>query len=179
MDMQVYVLHVVPIVIIVYGAFVLFMHPPVRVIGATLAGGLVMALLNAIGDLAAIHTSVWYYNASGLVAQLPLPFYTTSIFILGGLAYLLIWRYQSNGRSRLARVLLFGVPVLGFLRDLWQAQLGTQGSFLVWQSPLAGVVNLVMWAIMFFAGYVVLRWLAPVQKTEATFAQAESTQTSA
>src|SRR5579875_3635965 len=74
MDMQLYMLHVVPVVVIFYGVFVLFMHPPVKVIAATLAGGLVMALLNMAGDLAAIHASLWYYNASGLIAQLPCHF---------------------------------------------------------------------------------------------------------
>ena len=45
MDMQIYSLHVIPVVIIVYGLFVLFMHPPVKVIAATLLGGLVSPVL--------------------------------------------------------------------------------------------------------------------------------------
>lgn len=166
MDMQLYTLHVVPAIIIAYGAFILFMHPPLKVIGATLLGGLVMALLNVLGDLAAISTSLWYYNASGLVEQLPLPLYTTQIFIMGGLAYLLIWRFWHGSRHRLALALLIGVPALGFLRDLWQGKLSTLGSFLIWKHPLAWLADLILWVIMFFVGYLVFRAVAPVRTNE-------------
>src|SRR5258708_1104294 len=73
MDMQLYTLHVVPTVLLFYGVFVLFMHPPFKVIGATLLGGLVMAILNMVADKIAITLGIWHYSASGLVAQLPLP----------------------------------------------------------------------------------------------------------
>ncbi|HEU5374421.1 MAG TPA: hypothetical protein VFV38_03195 [Ktedonobacteraceae bacterium] len=163
MDMQLYTLHVVPAVVIFYGVFVLFMHPPVKIIGASLAAGLVMALINIVGDVAAIHTSLWYYNASGLVAQLPLPLYTTSLFILGGLAYLLIWRLWRGSSHWAALLLLAGVPVLGFLRDLWQAGF-THAGFLTWQSSLAAPLDFVLWLTMFFAGYLVFRVLAPARQ---------------
>lgn len=163
MDMQLYLLHVVPVVLIAYGVFVLFMHPPLKVIGATLAGGLVMTLLNIAGDLTAIHSSLWYYNASGLVAQLPLPLYTTSLFILGGLAYLLIWRLWGGPNHWFGVLLLAGVPALGFLRDLWQAGLAHDG-FLTWQSPLAWAIDLALWLVMFFAGYFVFRSIAPARQ---------------
>lgn len=164
MDMRDYALFVVPIIVLFYGAFVLFMHPPVKVIRATLAGGLVMALLNIAGDLIAIHTSQWYYNASGLVGQLPLPLYTTSLFITGGLAYLLIWRLWRGAYHWFALLLLAGVPLLGFLRDFWQA--GLPSSMLVWTSQLAWAGNLVLWLVMFFAGYLVFRALAPARQEE-------------
>jgi hypothetical protein len=166
MDMQLYVLHVVPVVILFYGMFVLFMHPPLRVITATLAGGLVMALLNLGGDLAAIHTSLWYYSASGLVAQLPLPFYTTPLFISGGQAYLLIWRLWRSSYHWLALLFLAGVPLLGFLSNLWQGSLATGNSFLIWKSPLAWTADLVLWVVMFFAGYLVFRAIAPARPVE-------------
>jgi hypothetical protein len=164
MDMQVYTLHVVPVVVIFYGVFILFMHPPVKVILATLAGGLVMALLNMAFDLLAIHTSQWYYNASGLVGLLPLPLYTTPLFITGGLAYFLIWRFWRGAYHWLAWVFLLGVPVLGFLRDLWQGSLDTSNSFLVWKGQLAWALNIALWLVMFFAGYFVFRALAPVRE---------------
>lgn len=164
MDMQLYALHVVPVVIVVYGVIVLFMHPPVRIIWATLAGGLVMALLNIAGDLAAIHASLWYYNASGLVGQLPLPLYTTQLFILGGLAYLLIWRFWRGNYHWLALLLLYGMPVLGVLKDFWQGQLATANSFLIWKSPLAWVADLVLWIIMFFGGYLVFNTIAHLRQ---------------
>jgi len=166
MDMRDYALFVVPIIVLFYGAFVLFMHPPVKVIRATLAGGLVMALLNIAGDLIAIHTSQWYYNASGLVAQLPLPLYTTSLFITGGLAYLLIWRFWRGVYHWLALLLLAGVPLLGFLRDLWQSSLPT--SMLVWTGKMAWAGSLLLWLLMFFSGYLVFRALAPTRQQEET-----------
>lgn len=166
MDMQIYILHVVPVVIIVYGIFILFMHPPLKVIGATLLGGLLMALLNIAGDLIAIHTSQWYYNASGLVGQLPLPLYTTSIFITGGLAYLLIWRLWRSAYHWLALLFLVGVPVLGFLRDLWQAGLATSNSFLVWKGQLAWAGDVVLWLVMFFGGYLLFHAIAPARQAE-------------
>src|ERR1700730_4078348 len=97
--------------------FILFMHPPFKVVGATLVGGLVMALLNLAGDLAAIHASLWHYSASGLVAQLPFPFYITPLFIPGALAYLLIWRFWHSAYHWLALLFLAGVPVLAFLSN--------------------------------------------------------------
>lgn len=163
MDMRAYAVFVVPVIIIVYGVFVLFMHPPVKVIRATLAGGLVMALLNITGDLLAIHTAQWYYTASGLVGQLPLPLYTTSLFITGGLAYLLIWRFWRSAYHWFALLLLFGVPLLGYVRDFWQAGLPT--SMLVWHGQLAWAGALVLWLVMFFAGYLVFRALAPARET--------------
>jgi hypothetical protein len=166
MDMRDYALFVVPIIVLFYGAFVLFMHPPVKVIRATLAGGLVMALLNIAGDLIAIHTSQWYYNASGLVAQLPLPLYTTSLFITGGLAYLLIWRFWRGVYHWLALLLLAGVPLLGFLRDFWQSSLPT--SMLVWTGKMAWAGSLLLWLLMFFSGYLVFRALAPARQQEET-----------
>jgi hypothetical protein len=173
MDMQLYALHVVPAVVVFYGVFVLFMHPPLKVLAASLAGGLVMALLNMVGDSAAIHTSLWYYNASGLVAQLPLPLYTTSLFILGGLAYLLIWRFWRSSSHWAALMLLAGVPVLGFLRDFWQAGI-THAGFLTWLSPLARPVDFVFWLLMFFAGYFVFRAIAPARQAETPRAEKQA-----
>jgi hypothetical protein len=164
MDMRAYAVLVIPIILIFYGTFVLFMHPPIRVIGASLAGGCVMALLNIAGDVLAIHTSQWYYNASGLIWQLPLPLYTTSLFITGGLAYLLIWRFWRSAYHWLALLLLIGVPVLGYLRDLWQTRLVV--SMLVWNGPLAWAGDLLLWPLMFFAGYLVFHALAPARQEE-------------
>ncbi len=159
MDIQLYAIHVVPFILIVYFACVLFMHPPKEVILASLAGGLVMAILNALGDLLAYYASWWHYAASGLVLHLPLPFYLTPLFIFGGLAYLLIWRFSEGQQQKL--VLLIGVPLLGFARDLLNAEI-THSSFLVWDSGLAGPIDFVLWLLMFYAGYVVFRrMLAP------------------
>lgn len=177
MDMQLYTLHVVPVVIIFYGVFVLFMHAPVKVIAATLAGGLVMALLNMAGDLVAIHASLWYYNASGLVAQLPLPFYIIPFLVTGGLAYLLIWRFWRSAYHWLALLLLCGVPAYIFLSNVWQGALDTSNSFLIWKGSPAWPADLVLSLVMFFAGYFVFRALAPArqERTQSEEKQAAST----
>lgn len=166
MDMQVYTIHVVPIAVIFYGAFVLFMHPPLKVIGATLVGGLVMTLLNMLGDVLAIHASLWHYSASGLVAQLPLPFYITPLFITGALVYLLIWRLWRGTFHWLALLFLVGVPVYVFVSNYWQGALSTSHSFLIWQGQLAWLADLILAPLTFFAGYLVFRALAPARVVE-------------
>jgi hypothetical protein len=149
-----------------------------------------MAILNALGDLLAYYASWWHYAASGLVLELPLPFYLTPLFIFGGLAYVLIWRFSLGRKQRvesasrdgtgqsedngwrpqdrgsssiLALVLLIGVPLLGFARDLLNAEI-THSSFLVWDSALAGPIDFVLWVVMYYAGYSVFRrMLSPEQ----------------
>jgi len=174
MDMRAFAVLVVPVILLFYGIFLLFMHPPGKVILASLAGGLVMALLNIVGDAIAIHTSQWYYNASGLVGQLPLPLYTTSFLITGGLAYLLIWRFWRGSHHWFALFLLVGVPVLGYLRDFWQSHLAV--SMLVWQNQLAWIGDLALWTVMFFTGYFVFRAIAPARSIAKD--QAESHESS-
>src|SRR5260370_6519965 len=89
MEMQLYLLHVVPFIVLVYLALLLFLHPPREVILATLLGGLTLGIINALVDLIAYYASWWHYTAIGLILQLPLPFYITPILIYGGISYLL------------------------------------------------------------------------------------------
>src|SRR6266516_2256672 len=138
MEMQLYLLHVVPFIVIVYLAFLLFIRPPGEVILASLVGGLIL--------------------------QLPLPLYTTPILIFGGLAYLLIWRFWHTRSHWFAILLLVGVPIFGFARDLFAAT--TLTSYVVWNSVLAGPVDLIMWLAMFYAGYFVFRRLASERESE-------------
>ena len=162
MDIQLYAIHVMPFVIIVYAIFILFIRPPKTVWLGALLGGLVMALINALVDLLAYYASWWHYAASGLIAHLPLPFYLTPMLIYGAVVYMLIWRFsqglQQGGRRWLVWILLIGVPLIGFGRDV--LSIVTQSSFLVWNSPLAGVIDFVLWVVMFFAGYAVFRFIA-------------------
>jgi len=166
MEMQLYALHVVPFIIVAYFAFVLFMHPPREVVLASLLGGLTMGVINALVDLIAYYASWWHYTANGLILQLPLPLYVTPIFIYGGLAYLLIWRFW-NGRGRwFGWVLLIGVPLFGFARDLLDATV-TLSSYLEWTSPLAGPLDFLLWVAMFYAGFCVFRRSSPHSRGEA------------
>ena len=164
MEMQLYLLHVVPFIVIVYLAFLLFMRPPGEVILASLVGGLTMGVINALFDLIAYYASFWHYTASGLILQLPLPLYTTPILIFGGLAYLLVWRFWHTRSHWFAILLLVGVPIFGFARDLFAAT--TLTSYVVWNSVLAWPVDLILWLAMFYTGYFVFRRLAPERKSE-------------
>ena len=164
MEMQLYLLHVVPFIVIVYLAFLLFMRPPGEVILASLVGGLTMGVINALFDLMAYYASFWHYTASGLILQLPLPLYITPILIFGALVYLLIWRFRLTRSNWFAILLLVGVPIFGFARDLFAAT--TLTSYVVWNSVLAWPVDLIMWLAMFYSGYFVFRRLAPDRKNE-------------
>ncbi len=157
MDIQLYAIHVMPFVIIVYAIFVLFVRPPKAVLLGALAGGLLMALSNALIDLLAYYASWWHYIASGLIVHLPLPFYLTPMLIYGAVVYMLIWRFSQGSRQRwLVWILLIGVPLIGFGRDLLSVV--TQSSFLVWNNALAGGIDFVLWIGMFFAGYAVFKF---------------------
>jgi uncharacterized membrane protein len=148
-----------PFVIIVYAIFVLFIRPPKAVLLGALAGGLVMALINALIDLLAYYASWWHYIASGLIWRLPLPFYLTPMLIYGAVVYMLIWRFsQGTQQSRrwLAWILLIGVPLIGFGRDLLTVV--TNSGYLVWDNALAGPIDFVLWVGMFFTGYAVFKF---------------------
>ena len=160
MDIQLYALHVMPFVIIVYAIFILFIRPTKVAWLSALAGGLVMALINALIDLLAYYASWWHYSASGLIAHLPLPFYLTPMLMYGAVVYMLIWRFsqrsQAGNRNWLVWIFLIGVPLIGFGRDLLSVV--TQSSFLVWDSVLAGPLDFVLWLVMFYVGYVAFKF---------------------
>lgn len=159
MDIQLYAIHVMPFVIIVYAIFVLFFRPPKAVWLGALAGGLLMALINALIDLLAYYASWWHYIASGLILHLPLPFYLTPMLVYGAVVYMLIWRFSQvsqPSRRWLVWILLIGVPLIGFGRDL--LTIVTNSGYLVWDSALAGPIDFALWVGMFFAGYAVFKF---------------------
>ena len=160
MEMQLYAIHVVPFVVFVYLAFLLFMHPPKEVIIATVTGGLVLGIINALVDLLAYYTSLWHYTASGLLLHLPLPLYLTPIVIYGGVGYLLTWRFWNTRAHWFAWLLLIGIPLFGFARDLLDAAV-THSSYITWDSSLAGPLDFVLWVAMFYSGFFVFRRLLP------------------
>ena len=160
MELQLYAIHVVPFVVFIYLAFLLFMHPPKEVIIATVTGGLVLGIINALVDLLAYYTSLWHYTASGLLLHLPLPLYLTPILIYGGIGYLLIWRFWNTRTRWFAWLLLIGIPLFGFARDLLDATV-THSSYITWDSSLAGPLDFVLWVAMFYAGFFVFRRLLP------------------
>ena len=156
MDMQLYALHVVPFIIIVYLIFLLFLRPSKEVLLASLLGGLTMGIINALADLLAFYAHWWHYSASGLILHLPLPFYITPILVFGGIVYLLIERFWAGRSHWFALLLLFGIPILGFARDIMSA-LSPSSSYLQWDSFLAGPLDFLLWLLMFYAGLLVFR----------------------
>ena len=159
MEMQLYILHVVPFVILVYLVFLLFIHPPRAVVLATLLGGLTIGIINALADLLAYYAHWWHYSIDGLTFHLPLPFYLIPILVYGGIVYMLIWRLWRGRWHWLALLLLVGIPLFGFVRDLYDS--AVPQSTLTWDSFLAGPLDFLLWLLMFYAGFLVFRRLAP------------------
>lgn len=160
METVVYLILTAPVIVLFYLGVLFFLRPPRTVLIPSLVGGLVMALLNIVFDLVAYYAHIWHYTVTGLFLHLPLPLYITPLLIFGSLAYLLIWRFRSSGSRWIALLVLVGVPIFGLVRDLFSA-LVAHSSYATWDTPLAIPYAIVMWAVMFFAGYFVFRRLAP------------------
>jgi len=157
MEIRAFAVLVIPFILLVYLAFLLFMQPPKVVLLASLLGGLIMGVINALGDLLAYYAHWWHYNLNGLILHLPLPFYATPILVYGGIVYLLIWRFWYGRGHWFALLLLVGIPILGFLRDL--GSVIAQSGYLSWDSLLAGPLDFLLWLVMFYAGFLVFRRL--------------------
>ena len=83
MEIQAYATLVIPFIIVVYLAVLLFMRPARIVLLASLLGGLTMGIINMLVDLIAYFAHWWHYTLNGLILHLPLPFYITPILIYG------------------------------------------------------------------------------------------------
>lgn len=180
MEAFIFLLYVVPFLLMVYGAFLLFIRPPKSVLLASLLGGLVMGVINIVVDLIAYANHWWHYEfvQTGLnhpndlqmqfanlflkslnTLHVPLPFYLTPIFIYGSLGYLLIWRFWSGKARWFAWVLLAGIPLFSIYRDLSGGF--TNGSYQVWENVTASVIATVaMWLVAFFVGFALFWWKA-------------------
>jgi hypothetical protein len=153
-----------PFTLFVYLIALLLIRPPLRVFFVSLLSGLVMGLINLGTDLAAYYAHWWHYSLKELVFHLPLPFYMTPILVYGSMIYLLIWRFRAGRWHRLARLLLFGLPVFGILRDIVTERIGA--TYVAWDSLWAVPVTIVMWPVMFYAGYLLFVRLAPPRAIE-------------
>jgi len=176
MDMQLYALHVIPFIIVIYLVFLLFLRPPREVILTSLLGGLIMAIINALVDLLAFYAHWWHYNATGLISHLPLPLYITPLLVFGGIPYLLMWRFWGGRSHWFAQLLLFGIPIVGFARDLLSANTPAS-SYLQWDSFVAGPLDFLLWLLMFYAGFLVFRRTLGVfmrQRTKLSDVEAQS-----
>jgi hypothetical protein len=148
-----------PVALVVYIVALIFIKPTKGAFIASLLGGLLMGVLNLLADLTAYNAHWWHYTLKELILHLPIPFYITPILIYGSLVYLLIWRFWTGRLRWLALVLLFGLPIFGIVRDIVSVQIGA--SYIAWDSGLAIPAVIVMWLVMFYAGYFVFKLLAP------------------
>jgi hypothetical protein len=159
MEIQAFVSLVVPFIVVFYLAILFFMHLPRTYIQASLIGGLVAGLINMLVDLMAYYMHIWHYDLNGLVLHLPLPFYITPVLIFGSLAYLLVWRFWRGSMHWLALLFLLGAPLLGSAKDLlgWLSN----SAYSLVDSLLAYPLDILMWIVMFYSGYLVFRALSP------------------
>src|SRR5712692_11816371 len=96
MEIEAFATLVIPFIIVVYLAVLLFIRPPRVVLLASLLGGLTMGVLNALFDVMAYYAHWWHYTLNGLILHLPLPFYISPILIYGSIVYLLVWPLWSR-----------------------------------------------------------------------------------
>ena len=162
MEIEAFATLVIAFIIVVYLAVLLFIRPPRVVLLASLLGGLTMGVLNVLFDLLAYYAHWWHYTLNGLILHLPLPFYITPILTYGSIVYLLIWRFW-HGRGHWAAVLLLiCVPIFRATIDIVSSVV-THTGYTQFDSPLAAPLDVVMWLLMFYTGFLVFNRLAPMQ----------------
>ena len=158
MELQAFTTLVIPFIIVVYLAALLFIRPTRSVLIASLLGGLVMGMLNILFDILAYYASWWHYTLNGLILHVPIPFYITPILVYGSIVYMLIWRFW-NGRGHwFALLLLIATPLFKAGTEILGA-LVTHTSYADFVSVLAAPLDVVMWLLMFYAGFFVFKGL--------------------
>jgi hypothetical protein len=142
----------VPLLLVIYLGFLLFIRPPKQVLLASLLGGIIVGLVNLFVDIAAYYAHWWYYTLKELVLHVPVPFYISPALVFGSLAYLLIWRF-GRGRSHwFGLLLLIGVPLFCIVRDVSGGL--THTAYQEWENgPIATLVTIVMWLVAFYGGF--------------------------
>ena len=161
----------VPFILVVFLGFLIFIRPTRLVLLASLLSGLLVGVINLLVDLVAYYAHWWHYTLNGLILHLPLPFYITPVLVFGSIAYLLIWRNWRGHAHWFALLLLIGIPIFGIVRDVFGGV--THTSYAVWENvPMAIVATVVMWPVMFYAGFLLFRRMAPAcEVTETQDAQ--------
>jgi hypothetical protein len=135
---------VIPALIVFYMAFLLVIRPPKAVPLASLLGGLITGVVNALVDIAAYHLSWWHYTLPETILHVPLPFYASSVLIFGSLAYLLIWRLWSGSYRWFAYLLVVGVPIFCIGRDIMR-YLDKSSFVAVDNLPMTLLMTIIMW----------------------------------
>jgi hypothetical protein len=166
MELVAFATLVVPFMLVVYLGVLFFVRPPKMVIIASLLGGLTMGVINMLFDLAAYYAHWWHYTLNGLILHLPLPFYASPILIYGGIAFLLIWRFQHGRGHWFALLLLIGVPLFRAALDILGALV--LQSYTQFDSVFAAPIDLLMWLTIFYSGFLVFTRLATGEQKSET-----------
>ncbi|HCI78659.1 MAG TPA: hypothetical protein DHW02_03100 [Ktedonobacter sp.] len=148
-------------IIVIYLGFLLFMRAPRTVVLPSLLGGLLLAVVNIVTDIVAYFIHFWHYTISGLTFHVPLPFYISDVLFYGSIIYLLIWRFWESRLRWLSLLLLIGTPIFGIVRDFYAGTLAYSPYTPEWQNPFAIVLDIAMWIVMFYGGYLLFRRLSP------------------
>src|SRR5438309_13379 len=162
MEIEAFATLVIPFIIVIYLGVLLFVRPPRAVLLASLAAGLTLGVINALFDLLAYYAHWWHYTLNGLILHLPLPFYITPILTYGSIAYLLIWRLWPGRWHWVALLILICVPIFRATTDIVGSTV-TYTGYTQFDSPLAAPLDVIMWLLMFYTGFLVFSRLAPIQ----------------
>lgn len=143
---------VIPVLIVFYMGFLLFIRPPMPVLLASLLGGIITGLVNMLVDLLAYYAHWWHYAPSEVILHVPLPYYISTVLTFGSLAYLLIWRFWHGQGRWFSYLLLVGVPLFCIIRDITGPYTPSSDVTLE-NATIAPFVITAMWLVAFFVGF--------------------------
>lgn len=172
MEIQAFATLVIPFIIVVYLGVLLFIHPTKPILWASLLGGLIMGAINILFDLLAYYAHWWHYTLNELVLHLPIPFYITPLLIYGSLGYLFIQRFWQGRGHWFALLLLIGIPLLRAAADIVGTY--TQSAYTTFDSIVAVPMDVLMWVIAFYGGYLVFKRLLASEQLSALLPKTES-----
>jgi hypothetical protein len=144
---------VVPVFVIFYLAFLLFIRPPKPVLLASLLGGIVTGLVNLLVDLLAYYAHWWHYTPNEVILHVPLPYYISTVLTFGSLAYLLIWRFWYGQARWFSYLLLAGVPIFCIIRDII-GHSNPASDVTLENATIAPFIIAGIWLVAFFAGFL-------------------------
>lgn len=159
MELTAFATLTIPFIVIVYLAFLMFIHPTKPVLLASLLAGLVMGLINMAFDLLAYYAHWWHYTLNGLMLHLPIPFYISPILVYGSIAFLLIWRFWHGRYHWLSLLLLIAIPLFRATTDILGAAV-THSGYIQYDSLPAAPMNVVMWLVMFYVSFFIFNHFA-------------------
>lgn len=140
---------------ILYAGLALWIRPPWRIIGLSLAPGFVMGCLNMLGDMFAYSQGWWHYPFT-TANHAPLTFYlATALFYGAGIMGLVGWWARKRFGWRGGAILLVVFPLWGILRDFGGSALYNQTqTMIVWGKGCVPVAaDFLLWASAGAAGF--------------------------